>query len=428
MYLTANFRPKAGSEYARDYAALLDLYSTNFGQSVERPVATYWPHTIVPAYFRLKLLDARAFNHRDSDNPAPDDGAQDYTPLLTNLACAGAMSAYWPTMVMCQMLFPGLTTEELFGICERLRAPDDDLAGLVEDARFSAIMRWAKRIAQDPKAISRKDFAELGKAGLSPRDIARVTQTAAVQAHFAMVCSAAGVEAVIDGFLLPVKKFVELDPFVDGADDSLTCCLESEVSPSLQNDSKELISLLSDEKTCETACLDLVRKELGWLPNLLKVACHYPEFIERHLYALSVLDKPQTPEFDPRHHSIARYLVTRFHQCPYFFATTEQNLIDVDEGTALLAEVKKGNEGGSLSEKDSLVCALTRKLVCNAYRTKAQDVEMARSIMGWSDAGYVDFVNTVAIQDSFCRLVLALHVVPDDRLLRFPVRIPNTKR
>ena len=47
-----------------------------------------------------------------------------------------------------------------------------------------------------------------------------------------MVCLAAGVEAVIDGFLLPVKKFVELDPFVDGADDSLTCCLESEVSAS----------------------------------------------------------------------------------------------------------------------------------------------------------------------------------------------------
>lgn len=422
LYLTPNFHPKAGSEYARDYAALLDLYSTNFGQSVERPVATYWPHTIVPVYFRLKLLDARAFSHRDSDNPAPDDGAQDYTPLLTNLACAGAMSAYWPTIVMCQMLFPGLTAEELFGICERLRAPDDDLAGLVDDARYSAIMRWAKRIAQNPKVISKKDFAELGKAGLSTREIVRVTQTAAVQAHFAMACSAAGVEAVIDGFLLPVKKFVDLDPFVDGADDNLTCSPESEVSASLQNDSNELISFLSDDRTCETACLDLVRKELGWLPNLLNVTCHSPEYIERHLYALSVLDKPQTSEFHPRHHSIARYLVTRFHQCAYFSATTEQNLIDVDEGSALLLAVTTGNKGDYLSEQDSLVSALTKKLVCNAYRTKAEDVEMARSIMGWSDAGYVDFVNTVAIQDSFCRLALALHVVPDGRLLRFPER------
>ena len=237
-----------------------------------------------------------------------------------------------------------------------------------------------------------------------------------------MACSAAGVEAVIDGFLLPVNKFVELDPFVDGADDNLTCSPESEASPSLQIDSKELISYLSDESTGETACLGLVREELGWLPNLLKVACHSPEYIERHLYALSVLDKPQTSEFDPSHHSLTRYLVTRFHRCPYFSATTEQNLIDVDEASALLADVKKGNEGGSLSEKDSLVCALTRKLVCNAYRTKAQDVEIARSIMGWSDAGYVDFVNTVAIQDSFCRLALALHVVPDGRLLRFPER------
>ncbi len=422
MYLTPNFHPKAGSGYARDYAALLDLYSTNFGQSVERPVATYWPHTIVPVYFRLKLLDARAFSHRDSDNPAPDDGAQDYTPLLTNLACAGAMSAYWPTIVMCQMLFPRLTAEELFGICERLRAPEDDLAGLVDDARYSAIMRWAKRIAQNPKVISKKDFAELGKAGLSTREIVRVTQTAAVQAHFAMACSAAGVEAVIDGFLLPVKKFVDLDPFVDGADDKLTCSPESEVSASLQNDSNELISFLSDDRTCETACLDLVRKELGWLPNLLNVTCHSPEYIERHLYALSVLDKPQTSEFHPRHHSIARYLVTRFHQCAYFSATTEQNLIDVDQGSALLLAVTTGHKRDALSEQDSVVSALTKRLVCNAYRTKAEDVEMARSIMGWSDAGYVDFINTVAIQDSFCRLALALHVVPDGRLLRFPER------
>ena len=422
LYLTPNFHPEAGSEYAQDYAALLALYSANFGQPVERPVATYWAHTIVPAYFRLKLLDAKAFSHRDSDSPEPDDGAQDFTPLLTNLACAGAMSAYWPTIVMCQMLFPGLTSEDLFGICERLRAPDDDLAGLVDDARYSAIMRWAKRIAQNPKAISEKDFAELGKAGLSTREIARVTQTAAVQAHFAMACSAAGVEAVIDGFLLPVEKFVDLDPFVDGADDNLTCSPESEASASLQNDSNEPLSFLSDDRAWETASLDLVREELGWLPNLLKVACHSPEYIERHLYALRVLDKPQTSEFHPRHHSLARYLVTRFHQCAYFSATTEQNLIDADEGTALLEEVRSGNNSGSLSEQESFVSALTKKLVCSAYRTKAEDVEMARSIMGWSDAGYVDFVNTVAIQDSFCRLALALHVVPDGRLLRFPER------
>ena len=131
MYLTPDFLPQEGGPFAQDYKALLELYSANFNQPVERPVATYWPHTLVPAYFRLKLFDAKAFSHRDDDAAVTEDGVVDFTPLLTNLACAGAMSSYWPTMIMSQMLFPDLLEEGLLGVCERLRDPEDDLTGLI---------------------------------------------------------------------------------------------------------------------------------------------------------------------------------------------------------------------------------------------------------------------------------------------------------
>ena len=418
MYLTPNFLPAEGSQYAADYKALLELYTANFNQPVERPLATYWAHTIVPEYFRLKLLDAAAFSHRDDDAGGSEDGISDFTPLLTNLACAGAMSSYWPTMVMCQMLFPGRSGEELMVICDRLRARDDDLFGLIEDDRYLAIMRWAKKIGQDPAAIAADDLSALSKAGLNEKEIARVSQTAAVQAHFAMCCSAAGVEEVIEGFLLPVMKFVERDEFANGADEFLTCRQGSQRSSKKQSGAKK--NEADNDASNESPFWNSVCDELGWVPNLFEAVRLSPEYKDRHIYALKVLDRPQTDEFSRRHHAIARYLVCQMHECSYFQATTEQNLIDLDGGEAVLNALQGENDGAELSKQDELVASLTKTLTCHAHKTTKQDVATARSIMEWSDAGFVDFMNTVAIQDSFCRLSMALGVASDDRLLKFP--------
>lgn len=418
MYLTPNFLPVEGSQYAADYKALLELYTANFNQPVERPLATYWAHTIVPEYFRLKLLDAAAFSHRDNDAGDSEDGVPDYTPLLTNLACAGAMSSYWPTMVMCQMLFPGRSAEELMLICDRLRAGDDGLFGLIEDNRYLAIMRWAKKIGQDPASITVDDLSALSNVGLNEKEIARVAQTAAVQAHFAMCCSAAGVEEVIEGFLMPVMKFVERDEFASGADEYLTCQQDTHGFSKNQWGSK--LNEVDNDASNGSPYRRSINDELGWVPNIFEAVRPSPEFKDRHIYALKVLDKPQTNEFSGRHHAIARYLVCRMHDCSYFRATTEQNLIDLDGSGAVLNELQGENDGAELSTRDKFVASLTKTLTCHAHKTTERDVAAARSIMEWGDAGFVDFMNTVAIQDSFCRLSLALRVAPDDHILRFP--------
>ena len=277
-------------------------------------------------------------------------------------------------------------------------------------------MKWAKKIGQAPASIVADDIEALKSAGLCAKDIARVTQTASVQSHFAMSCSAAGVDEVIEGFLWPVLKFIELDEFAKGAVEKLTGDSSKNVSSPTPS---ERSSFLEDAQARDEAYLESVREELGWVPNLFAAVCFAPEYKDRHIYALRVLERPQTKELLPRHHAIARHCVCNFHTASYYLPTTKQILSDLEGGPSVLSALSGDVDMASLSTQDQMLIRLTEKLVCNAHLTTSQDVETAKSMMEWSDAGYIDFMNTVAIQDSFCRLSLALGIAPDDRALSF---------
>ena len=87
MFIEPNFSPVPGTPYASDYAKLLEHYSNGFGVPFDRPSATYWPHTLVPAHFHLKLLDMLGFSAvpaTDSD-PSKADILKDVSPITHKL-------------------------------------------------------------------------------------------------------------------------------------------------------------------------------------------------------------------------------------------------------------------------------------------------------------------------------------------------------
>ena len=85
------------------------------------------------------------------------------------------------------------------------------------------------------------------------------------------------------------------------------------------------------------------------------------------------------------------------------------------ETTGLCDSIETWTSESDWSDEDRAALELTQKIVCNAYKITQEDVKSVCNTMGWSDVGYADFMNTIAVQDSLCRLANALGVTPDER-------------
>lgn len=421
MFVTPNFSPHPGTAFAKDYASLLEHYSSAFGVAFDRPSATYWPHTLVPEHFRLKLLDVFGFSADPigSSEPALAELLEEVSPIAINLAVAGAASAYWPTMVMTQMMFPDRRDHELLEIAQQLRDGPLSLDLLGGSQVTKAIVNWGQKIARAPQHLTREDFEQICGVGLPIEYVVNLTQRASVQAHFAMCCSCGGVEDLASANV-PLERLIGLKEFAAGAAENLTALpLGSGVENSARFELGQTSWVPNPYPLPDDAVYGPVLSELGWVPNLFKAVSQSPEYNQRHLYALKLLEQPLTSELKPRHHAMARFLTCLVLDSDYFLPTVKQQLARASNGNeaSKLSEIRP--PVSSWSDEDRMVLELSQKMVCSAHQITQEDVDSACVTMGWSDMGYVDFMNTVAVQDSLCRLANALGVVPDDRVLSF---------
>lgn len=417
MFIEPNFSPVPGTPYGNDYATLLEFYSNGFGVPFERPSATYWPHTLVPAHFHLKLLDALGFSAAPTaeSDPSQTDILKDVSPLAINLAVGGASSAYWPTMVMIQMVFPDRSDEELLEIARQLREEPVSRDLFDGNGVTQAIAVWGQKIAWAPQHLSRQDFEQICNTGLPIEHVVNLTQRASVQSHFAMGCSCAGADDLASA-KIPLKHLIGFKEFADGAQPNLTALpLNKDVEHSSRFEVGQTSWVPKPELPPDDDVYAPVLSELGWVPNLFKAVSRSPEYISRHLYALKLLEKPQTLELKSRHHAMARFLTCRILDSAYFLPTAKRYLSRITENDGLSVSIENWTSDSEWTDEDRAVLELGQKIVCHAYKITQEDVNSARTTMGWSDVGFADFMNTVAVQDSLCRLANALGVTPDDR-------------
>ena len=417
MFIEPNFSPVPGTPYGNDYASLTEHYSNLFGAPFDRPSATYWPHTLVPAHFHLKLLDALGFSAAstaDSD-PFQTDILKDVSPLAINLAVGGASSAYWPTMVMVQMVFPGRSDQELLEIARQLREEPVGRDLFDGNEATQALAAWGQKIAWAPQHLTRQDFEQICGIGLSAEHVVNLTQRASVQSHFAMGCSCAGADNLASANL-PLRQLIGFEEFADGAQPNLTALPRNrDVEYSTGFEAGQTSWVPKPDLPLDDDVYAPVLSELGWVPNLFKAVGRAPEYISRHLHALNLLEKPQTPELKSGHHAMARLLTCRVLGSAYFLPTAKHLLSRITGNDGLSDSIDNWTSDSEWTDEDRAVLAFGQKIVCNAYKITQEDVNSVRSTMGWSDVGFADFMNTVAVQDSLCRLANALGVTPDDR-------------
>ena len=421
MFVTPNFSPHPGAVFAKDYASLLEHYSSVFGVAFDRPSATYWPHTLVPEHFHLKLLDVFGFSADPvgSSEPALAELLEEVSPIAINLAVAGAASAYWPTIFMTQMMFPDRRDHELLEIARKLRVGPLSVELLGGSEVTKAIVDWGQKIAWAPQHLTREDFEQICRVGLPVEYVVNLTQRASVQAHFAMCCSCGGVDDLASANV-PLERLIGLKEFAEGAAENLTALpLGSGFECSTKFEAAQTSWVPNLHPLPDDPVFGPVLSELGWVPNLFRAVSRSPEYNRRHLYALRLLEQPLTSELKPRHHAMARLLTCLVLDSDYFLPTAKQQFSRASDANEAFEFDETWVQDSNWCAEDRVVLELGQKIVCSAYQITQEDVHSACGTMGWSDLGYVDFMSTVAVQDSLCRLANALGVVPDDRVLSF---------
>lgn len=155
------------------------------------------------------------------------------------------------------------------------------------------------------------------------------------------------------------------------------------------------------------------QRRYGFVPNLFKAVIGEPRFLRCNMSALELLEAPQSAALSPRQHALVRAFVSSLNRSAYSAVTTRALLQRFPDGDPLYDKVTREWDPDSWDSADRLVLSFAFKVARNAYKIVARDAETFREA-GLGDEGYVDVLNTVAIQTGLDRLTNALGVRADD--------------
>ena len=273
---------------------------------------------------------------------------------------------------------------------------------------------FAKRFVQSSWQMGPEDLQRLRDLGLCERDVVTWATLGSTQSWFTMSS---------DGGGIPMEQGAITGPVVGKTREHYEATQEGQLAPALDNDvtgieSAHAVARVEIDES-DPGYLEAARwaeQRYGFVPNLLRAVSLEPGFYRRHCLALELLEKPQSERLSPRHHAIARALVSQLTRSAYGQVTTRALLERITGDTGLWQRLAVEYPGPSWDSEDRVVIDFATKVARNAYKITDKDASSFRDA-GLGDEAYVDVLNTASIQISLDRLTNCLGVRPDGKPL-----------
>ncbi|MEN8160915.1 MAG: hypothetical protein ABFS41_12650 [Myxococcota bacterium] len=274
--------------------------------------------------------------------------------------------------------------------------------------RHRALFAFVERMTQRSWEMTDHDIEALRGESLSDAEIVLWVNITALQGWWTMSADASGVPlegGALAGPLGRTREQYEAAPEgLTGGGGGAAAARASDASG---------CRVATDEGT-PSRHQSAARAHARWgvVPNLLRASSLCPVFLPRHLLALELLERPQSGELPARTHALVRTLAAHVNRSRAFEPTLRE-LIRRHTGEPDLYERLATEEAAvGADEAERGLLAFAAKVVRNAYKVTEKDALHLREL-GWSDAAYVDALNTAAIQTSLDRMANALGVAAD---------------
>jgi uncharacterized peroxidase-related enzyme len=291
---------------------------------------------------------------------------------------------------------------------------------LLEDPQSAPIpelhkemFRFAERFVRGSWQMEPADLERLRRAGLSDEQVVLWATFGSTQSWFTMSADGGGVPLESDAITGPGVG--RLRGAYEATDEGLLApAAERPVRVSAP--AADAVAWVDTDETlplhAEAAQRALER--YGFVPNLLRAVSLQPGFHRRHLLALELLERPQTGALTPRLHAMIRARVSHLTRSAYGAVTTRALLERVTGDAVLWDRLGTDAAPADAEPVERLVLDFATKVVRNTYKVTDKDAAAFREA-GLGDEGYVDVLDTAAIQVAMDRLANALGVRPDTR-------------
>lgn len=275
-----------------------------------------------------------------------------------------------------------------------------------------AMFAWVKKFTRNSWDLTASDIQTLRDVGIADSEIGVWAQFAAAQSVFVMMGDGGGV-TLDDGN--EVGAVVGRDrPTYNQAEGGLLASAPGSAGNTVNAAENMVAWIVTDE-----ACADFqpaavwAKKRYGFVPNLLKSISSDPIASQNMMSAFELLEAPQSETLSPRQHALVRALVSDLNRCAYSAVTTRALLQQFKDGDGLYEKVTGPWNPDDWNQNDRLVLSFAIKTARNAYKIVESDAQEFRDA-GLGDEGYVDVLNTVALQTAYDRMANSLGVVADD--------------
>ena len=276
-----------------------------------------------------------------------------------------------------------------------------------------AMYSWICKFVRNSWEMSADDMQVLRGAGVSDHEIAVWAQIATLQTYLGMMSDGGGVSLDYGRKFGPVvgrdrSSYTQApEGLLAGAPGAKNC------TPQPSDNADAWIVAGEPGAEYEHAA-NWATLRYGFVPNMFKAVKSEPRFLRCNISGLELLEAPQSETLSRWQHALVRALVSGLNRCSYSAGTTRALLQQFDGGDAAYEKVTGPWDPEAWEETDRLVLAFAIKAARNAYKIVERDAQGFRDA-GLGDEGYVDVLNTVAIQTALDRLVNSLGVTLDDR-------------
>lgn len=279
-----------------------------------------------------------------------------------------------------------------------------------------AMFAWAEKFTRRSWEMTRKDMQPLFDHGVDERTIADWAQVASMQTWWVMMADGGGV--ALDGETETGIGVQHKRDWYEEKEAGLLAGTPGQAAA--ENSSRAVganrVSWLATNVDSEEfkSAAALMEQRYGFAPNLIRACSVAPAYLERHLSAFELLERPQSVSLPPRLHALVRSTVSSLNRSPYSTSTLKGMFERLGEPKSLYEQATGAWDADRWDERERTVLQFTIKATRNAYKITSNDAEGIRRV-GFDDETYVDLINTIAIQSSIDRLTNALGVQPDDR-------------
>jgi uncharacterized peroxidase-related enzyme len=274
---------------------------------------------------------------------------------------------------------------------------------------------WVQKFVRHSWDMSADDIEVLRDAGVSDHEIVVWAQIAALQTYLVTMGDGGGV-SLDDGRPAGLVVGRDRPSYTQTAGGLLAAAPGEAATPARRGaDAGSWVAVGESSIDYERAAGWAVER-YGFVPNLLEAVRSEPRFLRNNTSAMELLEGPQSDTLSPRQHALVRALVSSLNRCSYSAVTTRARLRQFDGGDALYETVTGPWQPDVWDDEDRIVLEFAIKTARNAYKIVERDAQAFRDA-GLGDEGYVDVLNTAAIQTSLDRLANSLGVVADDRPL-----------